>query len=185
MEQEHEIHWDKKNPTKLNLEYYETIGTFVKWILWGGFAISVVGLLGIFTTDLGVFGIIAILLRSMLIGILCVKAYKALTTRKENAIFLTKSILWYCFTTWILNCIISLAFSNILQILNFYSIIWLAACIAGVIYIYSDGEISTVFPKSFRHHSYSDLLLVLAAWLIPSIIEFIGGFVKAFVHQLS
>lgn len=36
MEQEHVIHWDKSDPTKLDLEYYETIGTFVKWIFRGG-----------------------------------------------------------------------------------------------------------------------------------------------------
>lgn len=179
MEEERNIHWDKTNPTKLDLEYHATIGTFVKWILWGGFAISVLGLLGIFTTDLGVFGIIAILLRSILIGILCVKAYKALTTRKENAMFLTKSLLWYCFITWVLNCIVNLVLSNIPAISNIYSLIWFAACIAGVIYIYSDGEISQVFPKSFRRHSHSDLLLVLAAWIIPGSIEFIAGFIKA------
>jgi len=184
MEQEQRIHWDKLNPTKLDLEYHATIGTFVKWVLWGGFAISVLGLFGIFTTNLGVFGIIAILSRSILIGVLCVKAYKALTTRKENALFLTKSLLWYCFTTWILNCIVNLIISNLPAIFNIYSLIWLAACIAGVVYIYSDGEISQVFPESFRRHSRSDLLLVLAAWIAPTAIEFIGGFAKAFEQQI-
>ena len=184
MEQEQNIHWDKRNPAKLDLLCYETIGTFVKWILWGGIAIAVLGLLGIFTTDLGVFGIVAILLRSVLVIAWCVKARNALCTRRENAIFLTRSLVWFCFISWILSCVVNLVFSNISQVLNISSIIWLAGCIGGLVYSYSDGEILRVFPKSFRRHSRSDLLLVLAAWIIPNVVEFIGGMVKTISQHL-
>lgn len=184
MEDDYVIHWDKNDPTKLDLEYYETIGTFVKWFLWGGVAIAVLGLLGIFTTDLGVFGIVAILLRSVLVVVWCVKARKALSTRKENAIFLTRSLVWFCFISWILNCIVSLALSDISQVLNISNIIWLAACIGGLVYSYSDGDMLKVFPTSFRRHSRSDLLLVLAAWIIPNALEFVGGFMKALTQHL-
>lgn len=179
MEQEHVIHWDKNDPTKLDLEYYETIGKLAKMILWGGLVVALSSLLGIFTTDLGVFGIVALIINGVLVVIWCVKARNALRERKENAIFLTRSLVWFCFLTWIVNCIVNLAFSNIIQVFNIPSLIWLAGCIAGLVYSYSDGDISKVFPKSFRSHSRSDLFFVLAAWIIPNVIEFIGGFVKA------
>lgn len=179
MEKEQNIHWDKKDPEKLDLEYYETIGTFVKWFLWGGIAIALVSLLGIFTTNLGVLGIVAILLRSVLVIVWCVKARNALSTRKENAIFLTRSLVWFLLISWILNCIANLVFSNITQVFNIPGIIWLAGCIGGLVNSYSDGDMLNVFPKSFRCHSRSDLLLVLGAWIIPNVIEFIGVFVKA------
>lgn len=184
MEQEQRIHWDSENPKQLDLEYYESIGKLSKMILWGGFIIAIIGLAGVFTTAYGVLGIIAILMRSILIGILCVKSYKALTTRKGNAIYLTRSLVWFCFISWILSCMVNLFFSNILQVFNLSSLIWLAGCIAGLVYSYSDGEISEVFPKSFRHHSRFDFLLVLAAWIIPNALEFVGGFMKALTQHL-
>ena len=155
-----QIHWSEEDPSKLDLEYHDSIGSVRKAVLIGGVLTLVISLT-IMAVQFGQpFGDIMILmyLPLLFVGIVGIIGGLGIAKRKPNSIYLCKVFAWSCTVYIFIDLTVMIAMGSfpsfLLVLLFFYGLYILFT-------LYTSDDVSLIFPKEYRKACAFDIILTV------------------------
>lgn len=155
-----QIHWSKEDPTKLDLEYHDGIGSVRKAVLIGG-ALTLVISLTIMAAQFGQpqGGIMILMyLPFLFIGIVGIMGGLGIAKRKPNAIYLCKVFAWLCTVYNFIELVVTIttgSFPSLFLVLLFFYGLY-------ILYIlYASDDVKLIFPKEYRKVGAFDIMLTV------------------------
>lgn len=155
-----QIHWSKEDPSKLDLEYHDGIGSVRKAVLIGGVLTLVISL----TIMVAQFGqpqggiMILMYLPFLFIGIIGIMGGLGIAKRKPNSIYLCKVFAWSCTMYNFIALVATIAtgsFPSLLLVLLFFYGLY-------ILYIlYTSDDVKLIFPKEYRKVGPYDIILTV------------------------
>ena len=155
-----QIHWSKEDPSKLDLEYHDGIGSVRKAVLIGGVLTLVISL----TIMVAQFGqpqggiMILMYLPFLFIGIIGIMGGLGIAKRKPNAIYLCKVFAWSCTGYIFLDLVVMIAmgsFPSLLLVLLFFYGLYI------LFTLYTSDDVKLIFPKGYRKVGAFDIILTV------------------------
>lgn len=164
-----QIHWSKEDPSELDLEYHDGIGSVRKAVLIGGVLTLVISL-----TIMAVqFGqpqggiMILMYLPFLFIGIIGIMGGLGIAKRKPNAIYLCKVFAWSCTVYNFIDLVATIAtgsFPSLLLVLLFFYGLYI------LFILYTSDDVKLIFPKEFRKVGPYDIILTVICMCLVGII---------------
>lgn len=144
------IHWDVNNTEKLNMNYYENIGTINKVVGWGAILSAVFVIISVFVSFFNDGGVSALItfcttIPLCLIGIM---GANGLEKRKPYSVFLCLAYAWICTISNILDIVLNVASGNFP---NIFTLIWAVYGATAIYMLYKSEDIKNAFPKTYQY----------------------------------